>query len=400
MSDPNTTNDELPSPNCKHLDRCLSIAIVAGEASGDTHGAALMQSLSAQNPAIVFSGAGGPKMEAHAHASGGTIDNWIAEAAVLGLWEVLKKYGYFRTKFSALLKQLTETTPDAIILVDYPGFNLRLAKAIRRRKLPIKIFYYISPQVWAWNRRRIPEMARALDLMICIFPFEEKFYQASGLPTSFAGHPLVERLTNERKISVIQRDEKLLGLFPGSREREVRKIFPAMMEAAQRVMQSRPDVRCEVAAATAAHGEMMKSTIAEANISMTVTIGHAHELMQRAAFGLICSGTATLEAACFGLPYALVYKVAWLTYAVGRQLIRVPHLGIINILAEQPVIREFIQNNATPDALATEALHFLNNKEAREKLSSKLENVVATLHGEGAYDRAAAAILQEIGYGR
>ena len=393
MSDPNTTNDEPASLNSKHLDHCLSIAIVAGEASGDTHGAALMQSLSAQNPAIIFNGAGGPKMEVLARASGGTIDNWIAEAGVLGLWDVLKKYGYFRAKFSALLKQLATTTPDAIILVDYPGFNVRLAKAIRRRKLPIKIFYYISPQVGAWNRRRIPEMALAIDLMICIFPFEEKFYQASGLPTRFAGHPLVERLTAERKNLDIERDEKLLGLFPGSREREVRKIFPAMMEAAQRVLQERPDVRCEVAAATVAHAEMMKSMIAEANISMTITIGHAHELMQRAAFGLVCSGTATLEAACFGLPYALVYKVAWLTYVVGRQLIRVPYLGIINILAERPVVQEFIQNQATPDALANQTLHFLNNKDTREKLSAELENVIATLHGEGAYDRAATTLL-------
>jgi lipid-A-disaccharide synthase len=370
------------------------LVIIAGEASGDTHGFALMRSLHEQHPAIRFTGKGGPKMTVMARSSGGTMDNWIAEAGVLGLWDVLRHYGYFKKKFASLLVELATNPPEAVILVDYPGFNVRLAKAIRKRKIPTRIIYYISPQVWAWNRRRIPEMARAMDLMICIFPFEKEIYESSGLPTVFAGHPMVGEL---EAVPIAERDEILLGLFPGSREREVRKIFPAMLGAAKLVMKSRPEIRIEAAGATPAHAELMRSMASEEQINITINSGNSKELMRRAAVGLVCSGTATLEAACLGLPYALVYKVAMLTYEVGIRVIRVPYLGIVNILANRPVIREFIQDGATPAALADEALRLLNSTEARERLSADLACVVTSLGGRSdrsASERAASAVLE------
>jgi lipid-A-disaccharide synthase len=370
------------------------LAIVAGETSGDTHGVALMRSLREADPSICFTGKGGPKMAEEATASGGALDNWIAEAGVLGLWDVLRHYGYFKKKFEALLDELAANPPEALILIDYPGFNLRLAKAARKRGIPTKIIYYISPQVWAWNRRRIPEMARALDLMICIFPFEKKIYEPSGLRTLFAGHPMAGEL---HAVSTAERDALLLGLFPGSRTREVTKIFPSMLGAAELVHRSRPDIRFEVAAATPEHAEMLRSMIAGSTAPITITVGNSRDLMRRAAAGLVCSGTATLEAACLGLPYALVYRVAWLTYEVGIRVIRVPYLGIVNILAERPVIREFIQHNATPAALADEALRLLNSTDAREQLSRDLAEVVATLGGReeaSASQRAAQAVLE------
>jgi len=354
------------------------LAIIAGEASGDTHGVALMQSLRDLDPQIRFSGKGGPKMEQEALASGGLLDNWIAEAGVLGLWDVLRHYGYFRRKFTTLLDELSETPPEAVILVDYPGFNLRLAKAIRNKGIPTKIIYYISPQVWAWNRRRIPEMARALDLMICIFPFEKKLYEPSGLRTVFAGHPMAAEL---HAVPAEDRDCALLGLFPGSREREVRKIFPVMLDAARLVHRSRPEIRFEAAAATVAHASLMAGQANEAGLEIAITTGAARDLMQRATVGLVCSGTATLEAACLGLPHALVYKVATLTYEVGIRVIRIPYLGIVNILAGRPVIREFIQHNATPAALADESLRLLNSDEARNRLSADLAETIALLGG-------------------
>ena len=369
------------------------LAIIAGEASGDTHGAALMRSLRKQDPTIRFTGKGGPKMTAEALSSGGTMDNWIAEAGVLGLWDVLRHYGYFKKKFASLLDELTTNPPEAVILVDYPGFNVRLAKAIRKKKIPTRIIYYISPQVWAWNRRRIPEMARALDLMICIFPFEQEIYESSGLQTVFAGHPMVGEL---EAVPTVERDATLLGLFPGSREREVRKICPAMLGAAKLVLKSRPEIRIEAAGATPAHAELMRSMASEEQVNITVTSGHSKELMRRAAVGLVCSGTATLEAACLGLPYALVYKVATLTYEVGIRVIRVPYLGIVNILANRPVIREFIQHGATPAALGDEALRLLNSTEARERLSADLASVVTLLGGlsdHSASERAAMAVF-------
>ena len=376
------------------------LAILAGETSGDTHASALMRALRVLDPSICFSGKGGPKMAAEAVASGGTLDNWIAEAGVLGLWDVLRHYGYFKKKFDALLDELAADPPETLILVDYPGFNLRLAKAVRKRLIPTKIVYYISPQVWAWNRRRIPEMARALDLMICIFPFEKKIYEASGLHSVFAGHPMAGEL---HAVPTEQRDATLLGLFPGSRTREVMKIFPSMLGAAELIHRSRPDIRFEVAAATPAHAEIISTMADERKIDLKVSQGSSRELMGRAAAGLVCSGTATLEAACLGLPYALVYRVAWLTYEVGRKVIRVPYLGIVNILANRPVIREFIQYDATPAALADEALRLLNSMATREKLSADLAEVVATLgsrESSSASERAAQAVIECLGHHR
>jgi len=381
------------------------IWIIAGEASGDARAAELMHALRDRDPAIRFIGAGGPKMQALA---GSPFDNWIAEAGVLGLWDVLKHYAYFRRKFDAMLRDIAQHRPDAVLFVDYPGFNLRLAKALRRRGYAGKHLYYISPQVWAWNRGRIPKMARILDLMICVFPFEQPMYEASGLHTVFAGHPLLESLARERTGTA--REDGLLGLFPGSREREVKRNFPVMCEAARLVLKARPGTRSETAAASPAHAARMRGMAGD--LPITIRHGNAHDLMQRATAGIVCSGTATLEAAYFGLPYCLIYKVAWLTFEVGRRLVNVDGLGIINILnnyRQNPpsdprlparpaphVVREFIQHFATPEALAAESLRLLNDPEARTRLAADTGAIVASLAADGASDRAADAILQAL----
>ena len=175
-----------------------SLYLVAGEVSGDTHGAALLSALRVRRPELAFHGRGGPKMRAIA---GDSLEDWTGEAAVLGLWEVLKKYPYFRAQFAKVLAEIERLKPDAVVLIDYPGFNLRLAAELRRRQLPLKIIYYISPQVWAWHRGRIPRMARWLDLMICIFPFEPALYEPAGLRSVFAGHPLVDALAAEPPVA-------------------------------------------------------------------------------------------------------------------------------------------------------------------------------------------------------
>ena len=282
---------------------------------------------------------------------------------------------------------------------------MRLAKALRRRRFAGKILYYISPQVWAWNRGRIPKMARLLDLMICVFPFEKPMYEASGLHTVFAGHPLLEALAKE-KIN-INREDHLVGLFPGSREREVKRIFPTMVEAGRLIQQERPDVRFEAAAASETHARRMKQLVGD--LPMVIQTGTAHRLMQRARAGMVCSGTATLEAAFFGLPYCLVYRVAWLTFEVGRRVVDVDCLGIINILnnyKQNPpadprlparpaahIVREFIQHLATPEALARETLRLLNDSAACANLVSRVTEIVSTLKADGAALRASQAIL-------
>ena len=370
--------------------------IVAGEMSGDTRSVELMHALRAMEPDLVFVGAGGPHMQALASDP---YDNWIATAGVVGLWDVLKRYGYFRQKFHAMIQDIARVRPDAVILVDYPGFNLRLARALRARFPTLRIIYYVSPQVWAWNRRRIPKMAKWLDLMLCIFPFEKPLYEQSGLRTEFVGHPIVEQL-RDQILSAPPREAGLIGLFPGSREREVKRIFPAMAGAAAIISKSRLDITFEVAAASPSHVAMIEQAAAAAGVKITVGVGISQDLMQRATAGIVCSGTATLEAACLGLPYCLIYKTAWLTYEVGRRLVTIQHLGIVNILAGRPVVREFIQGSATPAGLADEILRLLNVPGATRQLSAELQSVVEQLGGDGAAQRAALAVLEVLNHDR
>src|SRR5499425_1428051 len=223
----------------------MTIYFVAGEVSADNHGAALLRSLRVLNPELKFIGRGGPQMQ---QVAGTEFKHWIGDAAVLGLWEVLRKYGYFREQFRQTLNEIQESKPDAVVLIDYPGFNLRLARALRRQSRTQKTIYYISPQVWAWNRGRINKMARFIDLVLCIFPFETDLYAASGLRAVFVGHPMIERLETQ-KIDT-PRDPNLIGLFPGSRLREVRKIFPVMLETARQLRKRKRNLRFEVAAAS------------------------------------------------------------------------------------------------------------------------------------------------------
>ena len=382
----------------------MCLWFVAGETSGDARAAEVMLALRGMRPDIRFSGAGGPRMQ---ELAGQPFDNWTAQAAVLGLWDVLRHYGYFKKKFRQMLAEIKATKPSAVVLVDYPGFNLRLAKALRKSRYNGKILYYISPQVWAWNRGRIPKMARILDLMICVFPFEAPMYEASGLHTVFVGHPLLEALERER-ISA-PREPGLVGFFPGSREREVWRIFPVMIKAAEMVRREFPGVRFEAAAASVAHAVRMQAMTGD----IFVQAGTAHSLMQRATVGVICSGTATLEAAFFGLPYCLVYKIAWLTFEIGKRLVDVDGLGIVNILNNYRVnpppdprlparpaphvIREFIQTDATSAALAAEVVRLLRDDAAREALSRNLLLITSELDARGASQRAASALLQAMG---
>ncbi len=321
---------------------------------------------------------------------GDGIRDWIAEAAVVGVWEVVKKYGYFKEQFDIVAEEIATRQPEAVVLIDYPGFNLRMAKEIRKRGIKTKIIYYISPQVWAWNRRRIPKMAKILDLMICIFPFEKALYEESGLRTEFAGHPMVDRLSPLR--DSVERDLSLVALLPGSREREVSKIFPILLAAASRMREARPDLKFAAAAASDSGAELMRSMMMPSDEFCEVRVGNAYELMAEACCGAVASGTATLEAAFLGLPYCLVYKVSPATYLAARALMKVDYLGMANILGQREVVREFLQSEATPGAIADELLRLTNSASARAALAGELREVSELLGGGGAHHRAAELI--------
>jgi lipid-A-disaccharide synthase len=374
----------------------LQLYFVAGEVSGDAHGAAVLTALHALRPGWAFHGRGGPRLRA---VAGAGLEDWCDQAAVVGLWEVLKRYGYFRAQFARVLAEIERLRPASVVLIDYPGFNLRLAAELRRRQLPLKIIYYISPQVWAWNRGRIPRMARLLDLMICIFPFEPALYAPAGLKSVFAGHPLVESLRHAGPAETV-REMDLVGLFPGSRLREVRKIFPVMLAAARLLQGRRPELRFASAAPSERVEEELRRLRAAAGWSeaeLPVGIGDARTLMRRAAAGMVASGTATVEAATLGLPMAIVYRVAWLTYWVGRAVVRVPFLGMVNLLAGREIVREFLQSAARPAAIAAELARLLDPADpARAQQLAALREVVAGLGGGGAAESAATAIVETV----
>lgn len=356
--------------------------------SGDAHGAGLLSALREMQPSLTVSGVGGPQM----HSLFPAINDWVADAAVMGIWEVLKHYSWFKKRFAEMLLEAKTFQPDVLLLIDYPGFNLRFAEAVKRELPKTKIVYYISPQVWAWNKGRIPKMAKLLDEMLCLFPFEEEIFSSAGLKTTFVGHPLVDELEHERIHT--QREENLIGLFPGSREREVSRLFPTMIAAALLLEKNHSSLTFRAPAATPALAKRMREMLQENHAEHLITVqdGGSHALMQTATCAVIASGTATLEAAYYQLPYLLCYKVAWLTYFLGRMLVKVPHIGLVNILAGKGVVEEIIQHAATAEAIAASLEKLLLDKTARQQLQEELALTAAKLGGTGAHVRAAARV--------
>jgi lipid-A-disaccharide synthase len=366
--------------------------VVAGELSGDAHGAGLLRALKTMVPAVEIHGAGGPEMAA---VAGPCLRDWVEDAAVMGVWEVLKRYGWFKQRFAEMLDEVRAFRPDVLLLVDYPGYNLRFAEAVTRECPETRLVYYISPQVWAWHKGRVPKMARLLDEMLCLFPFEQPIFENAGLKTSFVGHPLVDEL-EEKKLPDARPDESLIGLFPGSREREVARLFPMMIETAARLRAWRGDLKFEVPAASAKLAGQIRGLLAAADADgwITVNTGGSHALMQQACCAVIASGTATLEAAYYGLPYCLVYRVAPLTYALARMLVKIKLIGLVNILAGEEVVREFVQADAEPLAVSRELRELIESPQKRAALQARLAETTAKLGGHGAHERAARAVAQ------
>ena len=371
-----------------------TIYFVAGEVSADNHGAALMRSLRQMDATLRFVGRGGPQMR---EIAGEQLKNWIGDAGVLGLWEVIRKYNYFREQFRETLNEIEERKPDAVVLIDYPGFNLRLASALRKQSPQGKIIYYISPQVWAWNRGRIKKMARLVDLVLCIFPFEADLYNESGLRAVFVGHPMIER-SNAQKIGT-ERDPNLVGLFPGSRSREVQKIVPVVLEATNLLRQQKPGLHFEVAAASSALAAEMNKLLDRYSRDrqvLAVKVSETAAIMQRAFAGIVASGSATLEAAYFRMPFVLIYKVAWPTYLAARLVVSVKYLGMPNVLANKEVVPEFIQQAARPAAIVKAVRPLMENADVRQRMISEFDQLIGQLGKGNASDKAARAIIDEI----
>jgi lipid-A-disaccharide synthase len=350
------------------------LMFIAGEASGDAHAAALIRALGDR---VQTFGAGGPKMR----AAGMELVLDLTQHAVVGLVEVLKNYRKFKRIFDQLVTEAERRLPDAVVLVDFPGFNLRFAAQMKRRG--IKVIYYISPQLWAWHASRAKQIERDVELMLVIFPFEKEWYRqhAPRLRVEFVGHPFAERSPEPGT-----RSQQTVLLLPGSREREVAKIWPVLAETVAAL----PGVEFVAAAVDERTAAMMQHP------RVKVEVGTARDWMRRATLAITASGTATMECAFAGCPMLVVYKVNWLTYLIGRRLVQVNWLGMPNVIAGKTVVPEFIQHEAQPAAIVAAAKELLADATKREAMQRELAAVVGSLGGPGASERAARLILESL----
>lgn len=367
----------------------MKLFVIAGEKSGDKQGALLIRELLQRHPNMEIVGLGGNAM--HGIAPG--VEDWVEQAAVIGVVEVLRHARYFLRRLAEMEQRIAAEKPDGLVLIDYPGFNQRLAERVRRCSPDTKIAYFIAPMVWAWHKGRIPKLARVLDLMLCTFPFEKPLFEAAGLRTEFVGHPLVDSINANRRTDV--REKGLIGLFPGSRSREIERHFPVFLELVTKLHAIHPGWRFETSASSAKLAATMRAMTLKAGVDeklINICQGSYHGLMDRAEAALVTSGTATLEAALHELPFALVYKVSWGTYWLGRLLLTIKYIGMVNILVDKPVTKELIQQDFNVDACIAE-LEKLTTPDTRREVSEGMAESVARLGYGGAAAKAADAIL-------
>lgn len=374
-----------------------TVLVIAGEVSGDQRAAELIRAVRARHPAVHFWGIGGPDMR----AAGVETLHDIREMAVMGLVEVLRRYSFFRRVFDEMVATAEKQRPDAVLLVDYPGFNLRFAAEMKRRG--IKVIYYICPQVWAWHRSRIPKMARMVDRLLAIFPFEPKVFAGTGLKVDFVGHPLVDVAQAARSAppqDLPWRGEPRIALLPGSRRQEVEHILPSLWQAARLIQQQKPGASFLLAAPSDSVAHLVRNTLAELGGGPTnceLVVDKTREVLRQARAALVASGTATLETALMNCPMLVVYRTSLPTYLIGRQLIRVSHIGMVNLIAGRTVCPEYIQHDATPEKLAAGLLPLLGDTPERAAQLAGLAEVAAKLGAPGAATRAAEILCAELG---
>jgi lipid-A-disaccharide synthase len=321
----------------------------------------------------------------------------VKELGFMGFVEVLKHLPVIRSMKIALESVLRLKKPDVVLLIDYPGFNLRFAQSAKRSGA--KVVYYISPQVWAWHRSRIKKMRGVVDKMLVIFPFEVDLYRKEGVDAEFVGHPLLEALNPglDRKNFIkrygLDPGKKILALIPGSRMQEIEKIFPEMLRAGRTIAGSE-SMEIVVAVAPTLQEEHFRTFY---NLDGVHLIRDAsHEVMANSDFALVTSGTATLETGLLGTPMVVVYKTSWPTYLLGRLLIRVNNIGLVNIVAGKQIVPEFIQRRASASIMAREVIQLLQNADLLASMRRELQSVKGRLGEFGASKRVAQHILQMV----
>jgi len=373
------------------------VLIIAGEVSGDMHGANLVTALKKKTNDIEFFGLGGKKME----DAGVRLYYNLVDIAVLGLFEVLKKYRTFRKIFDDIVKKLDEEKFDCVILIDYPGFNLRFAKYVKKKGIPL--LYYISPQVWAWGKGRIRAIKTLINKIVVLFKFEEELYSAKGLNAEFVGHPLLDlvkpAITKEESYGAfgLKKNKKTVVFFPGSREFEVRALLPIMIKAAELIKRDYPAVQFLMVRLPSLKKDIFDNILKGAEPEIKLIEGRSYDAIEASDLMIIKSGTGTLEATILARPMIIAYKASFLTYIFTRLVIRLPYIGLVNVIAGKKVVPEFLQYNARAGLIAKEAISILSDSSKADEMKKQLRGIKKRLGEPGANERAAGTVLKFLG---
>ena len=374
--------------------------IVAGEASGDLHGSNLVREALRLRPDLAFFGIGGPRMR----EAGVTTLVDSSEMAVVGLIEVISHFNVIWRALSTLKRIIRTDPPDLLILIDYPDFNLHLAKSAK--KAGVRVLYYISPQVWAWRVGRVKKIARVVDRMAVVLPFEVPFYEKEGVPVTFVGHPLVDAvrpaMTRAAALACfgLDTERRTIGLFPGSRRGELKNLLPTILAAARLLKSRFPDSQFILPLASSLAAEDLAPYLAGSGLDIKVVEGKGYDVMQVCDAIITVSGTVTLEIALMGVPMVIIYRVSPLTYAVGKRLVRIEHAGLCNIVAGERVVRELIQDDADPAGIAAEIGRILTDAGYVEEMRAKLAGVKAKLGSGGGSARVARLAVEMVADGQ
>jgi lipid-A-disaccharide synthase len=367
--------------------------IIAGEPSGDLHGSSLVKNLMMADPAAEIACWGGDLMR----EAGGRLLKHYRETAFMGAWEVLVNIRRVKANFSDCHGQITSMQPDVVILIDYPGFNLRIAKFVKQ--LGIRVYYYISPKFWAWREGRVERIKRYVDRLYIIFPFEQAFYKRFDYSVTFLGNPLIDHVESWRKtapgrqsiVSTLGLDNRpVIALLAGSRMQEVSKILPAMVSVAADF----PDYQFVVAAMDHLPAELYGNIIGSSPVR--VINGHTYDLLAIAEAALVTSGTATLEAALFDVPQAVCYRTSSLTYTLGKRFIRVRFLSLVNLIMDREVVRELIQRDLNRDELTAELKNIIASGSKHDSIRRDYNELRGILGGSGASSRVAEDMVKNL----
>ena len=375
----------------------MRVMIIAGEASGEMHGAGVVAALKARRPGIDIFGIGGDRME----RAGCALIYHIEKFSVMGITEVIRHLPFIRRALRRMDGLLESRRPDLMILIDYPDFNLRLARKARKRGIPV--LYYISPQVWAWRARRIHSIVRLVDCMAVVFPFEVELYEKAGGKVVFVGHPMLEALESRQskagfcEAAGLDPDRPIIGMLPGSRVMEVERMLPAMAGTLKKVQQVLPAAQGVIGLAPSVPHAGLAGHFEGHAKEIPVVENSTYEVMRHADLLLVTSGTATLESACFGTPLLVLYRMSRVSWWIARRLVSIPDIGLVNVVAGRRIAPEFLQDAVEPKTLAPVVLELLRDPKKRLEMTHRLSEVKDRLGTPGASSRVADLALELAG---